>query len=885
MKPFNSSIVKVTLILLLVGKATGSGVSAQIVPDLTLPNPSVVNVEGEMKRITGGTTVGGNLFHSFREFNVGTGETAHFENALTLDNIITRITGTSVSNIDGLIRTNGTANLFFIAPNGIVFGPNASLDIGGSFMSSTADSIQFADGSIYSATDPSDRPLLTANIPIGLQYGNNAAPVRVRGSTLAVQPGNTLSLIGGNVITEGATIRTPGGRLELGGLSASGTVQLNGSGAIAFPEGVKRSDVTLSDRTQVEVAAAGGGSITVNARHLTLSDRSQIRAGIAEGLGQNGVEAGDIQINATGHIKLTGESAIANEVQPNAVGNGGDVTVRTTSFSATRAFVSTTTFGQGNGGQLTLNATDWIEFDGEGADDFLTAASGDVGPGGEGNAGGVAIATNSIFVRDGARIVSGTRGNGNGGPLIVRATDSVVFDGFNSSNDVLTPTGAESTVDPESTGNAGSLAIETGSLFVLNGANVGITTFEAGNGGSVTLQATQMMEFGGTDRNGNPVIVFSDTLAAGDGGNLAIATPRLMMRDGAQISVGTFGAGQGGNLEIVASEAIELTGAVPMTPGGFFFLDVSGAQFPTGIFGASTDTGNAGMMRLRTGQLIVRDRSEISVSSESLGVAGDLDIVASDLLLDNGSLRAETVRGDRANIMLTSDRIILRGGSQIAIDAMGNATAGNITIDTDTLVALENSDITANAAQSFGGRVIINARGIFGTEFREQLTSDSDITASSKRGSQFSGQVTLNTLQVQPASGLLELLQDVLHPSDRVILSCGVTRGNSLIVTGRGGLPEDPTATIRGQTIWRDFQAFSEETHDEKAAVIPLDRSPSDRPLVEATGWIVDAEGNVQLTADFPHETNRFSAAKSLSCDRFYSLFQIGHSSNFDIVR
>ncbi len=186
--------------------------AAQVVGDTTLPIGERSKVAGYPNfQIDGGARRGGNLFHSFSQFSVPTGGTAYFNNAADIHNILTRVTGGSISNIDGLIRANGTANLFLLNSSGIIFDPNARLNIGGSFIASTANSLNFTDGTFFSATPALTTPLLTINVPIGLQYGSRAGSVQVRGSSLGVNPGKTLALAGGNVSMDGGQLVAPGG--------------------------------------------------------------------------------------------------------------------------------------------------------------------------------------------------------------------------------------------------------------------------------------------------------------------------------------------------------------------------------------------------------------------------------------------------------------------------------------------------------------------------------------------------------------------------------------------------------------------------------------------------------------------------------------------------
>ena len=155
--------------------------------------------------INGGDRVGDNLFHSFREFSILEGGSASFDNAADIQNIVGRVTGNNASNIDGGIRAQGNANLFLINPNGIIFGTEASLRIGGSFIASTADSIQFVDGVSFSATDSQSQPQLTLSLPFGLQFGGATTNIINQGR-LEVNPGNTLALVGSDIFIQGGRV-------------------------------------------------------------------------------------------------------------------------------------------------------------------------------------------------------------------------------------------------------------------------------------------------------------------------------------------------------------------------------------------------------------------------------------------------------------------------------------------------------------------------------------------------------------------------------------------------------------------------------------------------------------------------------------------------------
>ncbi len=769
-----------------------SNCMAQVVPDQTLPVGERSQVSGNPNiQIDGGAARGSNLFHSFQQFSIPTGSSASFNNAANIANVINRVTGSSISNIDGLIRANGTANVFLINPNGILFGANAQLAIGGSFLVSTANSLKFADGFEFNAKVPQSSPLLTVSVPIGLQYGSTPGAIQVQGATLQVPNGQTLTLAGGAVTVNGGQLFAPGGRVELAGVAAPGQVELAQQGQelrLSVPEGLARADVAIDNDANVNVRADGGGSIAITARNLTVTGLgTRVSAGIAVGLGTVGAQAGDIDINTTEAVNLD-ESFVNNVVRLGGIGNAGDINITTGKLSLTNgAQISASTRGQGDAGNITINAREAVSFDGEDSNGLPSGAYSEVGFGAIGQGGDISITTGNLSITKGvvnsAEISTDTFGQGNAGNIIITARDAVFFDG--SSN-------ITSSVSFGAVGQGGDISLTTGSIALTNGAQMAAVTIGQGNAGNITINARDTVSFDGTSRNAlftsgvGSIVGFVE--AIGRGGNISITTGTLSITNGAAVSATTFGQGNAGTITVTARDAVFIDG-------------VDSNRIPSGIFSrvGSQANGQGGKITVNTGLFSITNRGELTASSESQGNAGNLEVNARQLRLDNqGSIQAQTGSGQGGNISLqVRDLLLLRRGSLISTTA-GTAQAGgdggNITFDGKFIVAVpqENSDITANAFSGRGGNVRITAQGIFGIEPRFRETALSDITASSEFG--IRGNITLNTPNVDLNRGLIALPTGLIDPNALIANSCIArrTRQGRFVITGTGGLATQP---------------------------------------------------------------------------------------------
>ncbi|AFZ24637.1 filamentous hemagglutinin family N-terminal domain protein [Cylindrospermum stagnale PCC 7417] len=541
---------------------------AQITPDGTLPNNSLTEQVGKSININGGTKSGSNLFHSFDQFSVPDGITANFQNIGGIQNIFSRVTGKSISNIEGTLKAEGVS-LFLINPNGIVFGPKASLQIGGSFIGSTASSVIFDNGAKFSATDPQTQPLLTVITPIGLQFGATAAPIhnlsqvapnsssKIELGGLQVNQGKTLALVGGDITLEGGSLTANSGRIELGSVAANSLVKLK----------------------QIEQGWSLGYEDVKGFQNIRLMPRSdngnQIQSrvdvsGISATTDTAGTSGGSIQVRGRNVEIIGNNSVLASSTFGEA--NGQDITIIASKLIVQdNAQIITTTNSKGKSGNLIVNALESVELIGGTGGTGLLALTFN-----EGKAGDITIKTRTLRLKDGAAItaysatdlISPTQpiSEGKGGNITVDASDLVEIAG-----NPKTETFSILSASTLNYGNAGTVNITTGQLIVRDRGLISVGVNSAknlpnqgdqsnlGTPGLINVNARSIL----LENKG----IISSTTQAGNGANINLQVQNtLLMRGQSQISASAGQAnagGNGGNITINAPK-----GFVVATPLG-----------------------------------------------------------------------------------------------------------------------------------------------------------------------------------------------------------------------------------------------------------------------------------------------------------------------------
>jgi filamentous hemagglutinin family protein len=743
---------------------------AQITPDGTVP--TTVEQAEEIMRINGGEREGNNLFHSFDEFSIPEGMEAIFENATDIENIFTRVTGNEVSNINGILTTQGEANFFFINPNGIVFGDNASLNVGGSFIASTAENIQFEDGSQFSATNP-EEPILTVSFPVGLGLGSNPGAITVNGTGnqitndstfssiefaqrptgLSVPTGKTLALVGSGINFNGGVITNEGGKVYLNSVT-SGSLNINQTeeGLTLSSENITQyQDINLNQQSLIDAGEEKLGSISLIGKNINFSNASFLLS-----QNQGDLSGGFINVKALESLSLLGTSPDSNissaiRSETLSLGEGANITISSNQLVLQdEAAIRTSSFSDATGGNLNVDVSNNIQLSNSSSISASTFA--------QGNAGNIQLSTSSLRVTDAGTITSSTIGTGLAGEVTINA-EQIEVDGVLSQNG----RNDRSNISASSfnTGDAGSLNINTAKLKITNGAQIGSGAFADGNSNSITINASSSVEVSGSKgdfqssirASAEPTVSEAAQRAlglpdvpSGSAGNVIINTPSLNVNSGGQVSVANEGTGNAGTLSINAED---------------INLDNSGS------ITAASASGNGGNINLNTDNLQINNESQITTE------AGN--------------------NGDGGNITINTSNLSAKKNSNLTTSAIGG-DGGNINITADTILGLENSDITASAVGGNGGNIIITTDLIYGYQARSQTTPFEDITASSELG--IDGTVTINSPETSVEEDLILSAKKIEFNDYKKLLQGSCLDENR---PGReeftyigGGIPESP---------------------------------------------------------------------------------------------
>lgn len=707
-------------------------------------------------------------------------------------------------------------------------------------------------------------------------------------SELAVQPGTSIVLIAHGIDLAGGNLTAMGGQIELGSVS-EGTALLNGDLSVDYRQVSRFADISLTERSALETSASNPGSIRLRGQDISIGGSSAVLAETLPVMPGNiasleGVEGGLIDFQANGNVRVSGFTAeqglpfnppfhsyLSVDAAPGASSAGGTLRIRSAGLSVEDGGqIGANTFGDGNAGRLQIAVDETLSLSGGSflGPSGLFAATGQLQ--GRGNSGQISIEAKHFLMTQGAQVLTSSVNEGAAGSILINA-DRVSLIGTGVPLEVPSPEGGFQTVvsptllqsdmGERSSGLGGDIVLNANQVVVAEGAEISTGTSGQGQAGNLNISA-QALEVSGFSELAGPssVLTSAGFGSSGNGGVLNINANRLQVLNGAQIATSTAGAGKAGDL-VIQSESILISGQTEQGRSGLFANAIG-------------SVGDGGNLLVTANELTVSDGATLSVGNfpssaaspipPGQGAAGDLRVSAGAIALNNQALlSADTAAGDRGNITLQTNLLSLRRNSQITTNATRTATGGNITIDAAdgfvVAVPSENSDITANAVFGDGGRVDIAAQQVLGIQARPELTPLSDVTASSEFG--IAGETRLETLNTDLRSEVNPLPQSTNVPA--LAQGCNAGGGerttSQFIQSGRGGIGTSPYGVLNSRESLADVSvpatltnpnSDSSPSNSSQSTVEPISAEPTS--MVEAQGWVTNAQGEVTLIAASP---------------------------------
>ena len=778
-----------TLLLLLNVPASTYGqvvVTTDITATTTAPLNLGTHVDqvGITTQITGGTRPGGgtNLFHSFNSFTLGTGDIAHFMNNMHLSttNIIARVNGGERSTIDGVLRTNnpldaadpmnfGAANLWLVNPSGLLLGPNARVEVGGSVSMSTANYLRFDGQSALFDMLSSPASLGQLDVAPVVAFGFTGleppAPITVQGSMLQVREGRTLSLVGGDITIQGGTLedgtiqalRAPGGQINLVSLASPGEVlvpsfqtgpNINGTsfttmGTMMLKEGATLDVSGRLDEFGTPIGNGNSGTVLVRGGQLVM-EASTIQA--------NTVGAVDgattvVNIQVSQDVSLSNNAGISTGTFGS--GQGGDVVIKAENLRLSEfATISTSTSGPGSGGDLFLNVgtlrllggssissnTFGADLDFDGVADIIGGPGGNITVQGLRGIGSVA---DSVLLAGGSRIASAALEFSREGGRISTMATSLGLDEASSIGSSTNATKIDLNGDGvvDITGRGGDIVVAIQRLSILGSASiassaVNSTEGAAADGGAVTVRGLDGSgsKAGSVLLSGPTTGIVSDSFF-GVPGDITVNAGTLTVTNGAAIAAGSASSdGPGGAVTITADSVV---------------ISADGQIFSRSF------AQKSGQVSITADSLTLDDGFiDTSTSSEIGGRGGDVVLNGGTVRLTNGaSINSQSgseedqgrfSTGRAGDIIMNVTSLTLANQSKITSSSLGTepnaGDAGNITVQSGSTVVLNDSSITTEARQSSGGQITINAPEMIRLTNSEVSTSVKGVSGDSDGG-------------------------------------------------------------------------------------------------------------------------------------------------------
>ena len=784
MRPLKGLWLAAALLIPAAGQAqVSTNITASPQPGAGL-GTTVTPQAGGVYDITGGTRPGNgpNLFHSFGTFNVGAGDVANFRNdsLLPTSNILGRVTGElgtgpQISNVFGTIRTTdfGNANLFLINPAGWVFGPTASLDVGGSFHVSSAHYVRFDDGAQFFA-DPAQASVLTSAAPAAFGFLGPTGPIVVGDPTstsvsLSVPSGKILSFVGGDVQISNAQLGAPSGKIQIGSFASAGETSVDGLNGVFSSLGniqISSSTLTAADVDGLN----GGGTVLLRGGDITINNFSFIDTSGTETFDANG----NLLATAGGTVVIRGGQLFidSSTITSNTFGdtNGGpiDVSMSQGIHIANGSSVGTTAsadfgFGQGRGGNIQLVAPQ-VEIQGfdpssqTGSPSFIVTTTFGTGP-----AGNVSVQAGTLTVTGSSTLGSSSAGDGRGGDVSILASQSVAVSGQDTNLGPSTIVTAS-----QAGGDAGSLTLSSPSVTVSDGAaitsvsvagragdinvNVArlninggatINSHSQGSGGNINVMASDTVTVAGMAANGTKSGILTDTCqTCATAGDISIQANTISVTGGALIESGGEAQPGGGSVTLAASNSIAISaGAGVATRGQLedvrpITVSTPNLVLDNGFISATTlGPGHGGDIALQVGSLALTQGGQIASSVEGLapatGNAGNITVNANSVSISGSAPTAvpstpfntdprsgifsaahSSGNGNAGQINLAAASLSIMDGGTISVATTTGGAAGNIALTVGSLSMTNGGTVNSSTtASGTGGAIALNASG------------------------------------------------------------------------------------------------------------------------------------------------------------------------------